>query len=183
MRHAVRSTPQVILCFALCVVPCTWAQQTSNANNNRSNAATYGGGGVRGATADAPDGFLVSPEEMVIFNRDDAANNGTPKRSRSIEPALEILSPKPGQALVNPITVQVAMRSLTGVPLDLASVRVLYGASKVDITPRTQMFTQATADGFNLSGLRLPPGQHALFIEALDAKGQRVHTAVTLDVN
>jgi hypothetical protein len=120
---------------------------------------------------------------MLTFNQNDGTDQASPKRSRSIEPELDILAPQPGQALTSPVTIQFAFRPLANAPLDMASLQVLYGASRVDVTPRTQALTQITPEGFSMSGVRLPPGKHSLFIEAQDAKGRRVHATLALDVN
>jgi len=183
MRRSRRFTPTLILCCALLATHGTSAQQPAHSHSSRTSSSGYGGGGVRGATPDAPDGFLVSADEAVSFNGLAPAANDALRRTRSIGPELAIVTPKPGQTLQNPITLEVAMPSLADTPLDLAGVRVLYGTSKVDITARTQALTQATAGGFSLSGLKLPPGKHPLVIEVQDAKGQRAQVSLTLDVN
>jgi hypothetical protein len=54
-----------------------------------------------------------------------------------------------------------------------STLKVFYGASRVDITSRIAGSARVTAQGFTASNLQVPPGKHLLVFQIEDDK-QRV---------
>lgn len=155
-----------------------WAQGTNGANSpadggRRGNQVS--GGGIRGALADAPDGWLVTPAEAREFRGEDGFNELPALRARAVIPLIDILKPDPVADLKvkAPFAISVQFKSQADAPIDPGTFKVMYGALKIDITSRITKFVKVTKDGFSLDNAQIPVGRHRLTLQVQDEK-QRV---------
>ena len=136
---------------------------------------TYSGGGIRGALATVPDGWLVSPMEAQEFKGEDGFNEQPALRARAVVPLIDILKPEPTADLKvkAPFAISVLFKGQSDAPIDPATFKVMYGALKIDITSRITKFVTVTKEGFSLENAKIPVGKHRLTMQVMDEK-QRV---------
>lgn len=140
-----------------------------------SSYQTYSGGGIRGALATVPDGWLVSPMEAQEFKGEDGFNEQPALRARAVVPLIDIVKPEPVADLKvkAPFAISVLFKGQSDAPIDPATFKVMYGALKIDITSRITKFVTVTKDGFSLENAKIPVGKHRLTLQVMDEK-QRI---------
>ncbi|MCZ8175603.1 MAG: hypothetical protein O9343_10450 [Burkholderiaceae bacterium] len=99
-----------------------------------------------------------------------------PVRTRSLPkpeaPAITVVSPAPaGRAVAAPLRIEVAFQPAAGARIVPSSFRVLYGLLKIDLTDRLRQHATITESGVVVDGAKVPEGQHRLFIQVADDKG------------
>lgn len=153
-------------------LPCAWSQATTG---NRSNAALYSGGGIRGAQEQAPDGWLVTAAEAVEYQGEQGFNETPMLRPRAVVPLIDILKPEPSADLKvkAPFAISVLFKSQNDAAINPDTFKVMYGALKIDITSRITKFVKVGREGFSLDNAQIPPGKHRLILQVQDEK-QRV---------
>lgn len=168
MKHRIGA----VLLIACCCL-CAWGQGRDDAP--RTKPPPYTGGGIRGALAPVPDGVLVTGTEAQEFMGEAGYNEAAPLRPRGVTPSIEILQPQPAANLkVRTIfAISMEFRSQADAAILPATLRVLYGANRVDITSRIVNLAQVTAQGVTLAQVQVPPGKHKLVFQVEDEK-QRV---------
>lgn len=162
----------VVLLLAGCSL-CAWGQGRDESLRS-SRPVPYAGGGIRGALAPVAAGVLITGSEASEF-MGPAGFDAAPARTRSLVPAIEILQPQPGPDRRVPTTFSLELRfrpqaDSTMVP---STLKVFYGASRVDITSRIAGSAQFSAQGFTAPNLQVPPGKHLLVFQIEDDR-QRV---------
>lgn len=174
----------ITACVLLSVAAAGWAQGQTGGQRASGKTYPYSGGGIRGVADEAPDGFLVSPSEAVEFGGEAGFNEVPALRPRSLVPLIDVLKPEPIPDLKvkAPFAISVQFRGQSDAPVDPSSFRVLYGATKVDITKRFTQFATITAGGFNLDSARLPPGKHRLILQVLDSKQRMAERELRIEV-
>jgi hypothetical protein len=138
-------------------------------------AASYSGGGIRGALAAVPDGWLVSPMEAQEFKGEDGFNEQPALRARAVVPLIDIVKPEPVADLKvkAPFAISVLFKGQSDAAIDPTTFKVMYGALKIDITSRITKFVTVTKEGFSLEDAKIPAGKHRLTLQVMDEK-QRV---------
>jgi hypothetical protein len=99
-----------------------------------------------------------------------------PVRTRSLPrpdaPAIKVVSPAPASAPVPaPLRIEVAFQPAAGAKIVPSSFRVLYGLLKIDLTDRLRQHATVTESGVVVDGAKVPDGQHRMFIQVADDKG------------
>lgn len=99
-----------------------------------------------------------------------------PVRTRSLPrpdaPAIKVLSPSaPGTPVAAPLRIEVAFQPAQGAKIVPSSFRVLYGLLKIDLTDRLRQHATVTESGVVVNGAKVPDGQHRMFIQVADDKG------------
>jgi hypothetical protein len=99
-----------------------------------------------------------------------------PVRTRSLPkpdaPAITVVSPAaPTKPVAAPLRIEVAFQPAAGAKIVPSSFRVLYGLLKIDLTDRLRQHATVTENGVVVDGAKVPDGQHRMFIQVADDKG------------
>ncbi len=99
-----------------------------------------------------------------------------PVRTRSLPkpdaPAIQVVTPNaPGTPVAAPLRIEVAFRPAQGAKIVPSSFRVLYGLLKIDLTDRLRPHATVTENGVIVEGAKVPDGQHRMFLQVADDKG------------
>jgi hypothetical protein len=95
-------------------------------------------------------------------------------------PRVELVSPS--EASHSPLRLQLKFESFGGAKINIESVRVIYLRNpNVDLTERVRPFIQA--DGIDMPGAELPPGEYAVKVEVKDSDGRPGSTSFTLKIS
>lgn len=168
MKHRIEAVLLVVSCSL-----CAWGQGTSDGlrGSGGSRPSPYAGGGIRGALAPVPDGVLVTGAEASDFMGDAGFNQVAP-RTRSLVPAIEILLPQIGadRKVATAFPISVRFRSQADAAMVPSTLKVLYGASRVDITSRIVKPGQVTPEGFTSAQVQVPRGKHLLVFQIEDER-------------
>lgn len=85
-------------------------------------------------------------------------------------PAIEVISPKNGQALKGAVPINVRFLKKAGTEIDLATFKVEYlKFITIDLTPRVRQYV--TRDGINVPETKLPSGTHRIRMSVGDNTG------------
>ena len=129
------------------------------------------------AGALAPGGFqLLSGDEY----RSEVAARAVPGaalRSRAADldaPSITVVKPGTSSAIKPPVDIDLRFKAAPGAKVNPASLKILYGFLKLDVTKRIlgAPGVEVSADGLRCSGAQLPSGSHKLVIEVADTLGR-----------
>jgi hypothetical protein len=133
--------------------------------------------------ATAATAWLVSPEEAA---REQALPDEVPLTRAMPEPGaprIELLDPESGALLRPPFEIRLRWSSPDGSALDPASLRVLYGRSRLDLTGRLLAAgTRVDPRGLNAPAQVLPAGLHRLQVEISDSRQRTGRREFVLEV-
>lgn len=162
-------TPVVSLLLALACAVASAQNVTPPTNSNKAGNQVSGGG-VRGALAELPDGWLVNPVEAIEFKGEDGFNEQAALRPRAVLPQIDILKPEPAADLKvkAPFAIAVQFKGQPDAAIDPSSFRVMYGALKIDITSRITKFVKVGKEGFAMDNAQIPVGKHRLTLQIQD---------------
>jgi hypothetical protein len=168
---------------AICALSVS-AQDEKGAKKPSGGFAQYSGGGIRGAVAQLPDGWLVSAEEAREFQGEEGFNQTPAVRARAVIPLIDILKPEPAADLKvkAPFAIAVHFKGQNDTPIDPSTFKVLYGAFKVDITSRITKFVNVTSEGFALDKAQIPVGKHRLTLQVQDEKQRMAERELRIEV-
>ena len=133
---------------------------------------------VRPAGADAL--ILVSAAEYereLAHQRSLPADvlNEPPLVTRSVYPAIRIVSPRSGaEGVKAPLRLELAFDSGPSARIVPDSFRVLYGMLKLDITERIRRHAEVTERGVVAENAALPAGSHRMYMQVADDRGRFV---------
>jgi hypothetical protein len=118
---------------------------------------------------------LVTAAEMAQVQQAEKTMPG-PVRTRSLPkpdaPAIKVVSPaSAGTPVAAPLRIEVAFQPAAGARIVPSTFRVLYGLLKIDLTDRLRPHATVTESGVVVDGAKVPDGQHRLFIQVADDKG------------
>lgn len=86
-------------------------------------------------------------------------------------PEVEIISPRPGEAVQSPFLLKVRFTPLGGTKLDLDSLEVKYMVEpKKDLSSRVRPFAKGVI--LEIPDAVVPPGKHQLLIKIQDSDGR-----------
>jgi hypothetical protein len=130
--------------------------------------------GLAGAAA---GGFeLLSPRE---YQSELAARSlpGAHFARRSAElgaPTITVVKPDHSASIQPPVDIEVRFTPAAGSTVNIASLKILYGFLKLDVTQRILKApgVDVSAAGLKASGAQLPVGNHKLLIEVADNLGR-----------
>lgn len=99
-------------------------------------------------------------------------------------PRIDILQPALGKPLHDPINISVAFVPANDAPIQPTAFRVCYVAmlATVDITQRVTDHAAVTSQGLRVTGAKLPPGHHHLFMLIADQSGRVGRRDVIFDI-
>jgi hypothetical protein len=89
-------------------------------------------------------------------------------------PTITVVSPDHSAPIQPPVDIDVHFKAAQGATVNLASLKIMYGFLKLDITRRIldAPGVQVSAAGLKASGAQLPSGSHKLVIEIADNIGR-----------
>jgi hypothetical protein len=88
------------------------------------------------------------------------------------EPIIEIVRPSvQGGKVSTPVAIEVRFKPGAGKKIDPASFKLFYGAFKLDVTARLLKTAKVTAEGFSISNVEIPAGEHRLVLRVSDDTG------------
>jgi hypothetical protein len=89
-------------------------------------------------------------------------------------PTITVVNPNSAAPIQPPVDIDVRFKAAEGATVNVASLKILYGFLKLDITQRIVQApgVQISASGLTAKGARLPSGSHKLVIEVSDNLGR-----------
>jgi len=144
----------------------------------------YQGGGIRGALAPVPDGWLVTTSEALEFKGQEGYYEQPALRPRGFTPLIDILKPEPAVDLKikAPFAIEVKFSGQGDTPIDPSTFKVMYGALKIDITSRITKYVTVSKDGFTYENAKIPAGKHRLTLQVQDEKNRVAERELRIEV-
>ena len=89
-------------------------------------------------------------------------------------PTITVIKPDRSAPIQPPVDIDVHFKAAEGGSVNIASLKIMYGFLKLDITKRilNAPGVQVSAAGLKASGAQLPSGSHKLAIEVADNIGR-----------
>ena len=142
------------------------------------------------ATASRADGFeLITAAEAQLEASAEAANpqpartRGMPAPPRPGQPAIQVVTPVAAGTAVNaPVRIEVAFKPAPGTRIVPSTFRVLYGLLKIDLTDRLKKHATVTESGVVVDQAQVPAGQHRLFLQVADDRGNTAEQELRIRV-
>lgn len=118
--------------------------------------------------------FLLTDSEIEAERR--AAGGFPQPQVRALSsmsgPKIEVLSPKLGGPIISPVRIDVRFAQVDDAEVDPASLRVLYGMLRLDITDRVLEHAKLTKGGFTADNVALQKGSHRIFLKVSDVRAR-----------
>ncbi len=122
--------------------------------------------------ARATPSWLVTPEEVAAWRQDGETPVFATRQAGA--PVIEVLRPTLGPAPVaSPLPIELAFRAAAGARIDPASLKVYYGAFRIDITSRLLGHVAVGPEGLKLERAEIPSGSHRLVLQISDDQGRQ----------
>ena len=136
------------------------------------------------AVAEAPNGWLVSPEEALDYRGLQGFEEEPMLRTKAVMPVIDILKPQTGVDIKvkAPFAIEVQFKSQPDAGIVPSTFRVLYGALKLDITSRITKFVKVSEQGFSLENAQIPVGKHRLTLQIQDDKQRLAERELRFEV-
>jgi hypothetical protein len=142
--------------------------------------------GSAAGTALASGFSLVSVDEYQSELRARAAPGAAlvPKAADFNAPTITVVMPNPKEPIQPPVNIDVRFVAAEGATVNVASLRILYGFLKLDVTRRIldAPGVQVSAAGLKANGAQLPSGSHKLIIEIADNVGRTARQVLEFTV-
>jgi hypothetical protein len=99
-------------------------------------------------------------------------------------PTITVVMPDPKLPIQPPVNIDVRFVAAEGATVNVASLRILYGFLKLDVTRRIldAPGVQISPTGLKASGAQLPSGSHKLVIEIADNVGRTARQVLEFTV-
>ena len=131
-------------------------------------------------------GFQLVTEAEYIADRD-ANPSAIAPRMRSLPvsgaPKIEIIAPAGSANIKPPITIEVRFSAEPPAQVQPETLRLLYGAFRLNVTDRIRGKAKVTSDGISAPDATLPSGTHRLFIGISDSAGRYSEREVRFTVD
>jgi hypothetical protein len=129
------------------------------------------------AGASSGGGFDLLSDQEYRKELDARAQPGAtlvPRAADLNAPSITVMSPDRSAPIQPPVDIDLRFKPAEGATVNVASLRILYGFLKLDITQRILQApgVQVSASGLTAKGARLPSGSHKLLIEVTDNLGR-----------
>lgn len=137
-----------------------------------------------GTKKDFLNDWLVTPQEALAYQGEDAFNAPTPLRTRSVAPLIQIVQPVPVSDLKvkSPFPISVQFKGLSDALIDPKTFKVLYGTFKLDITDRITKYVKVDKEGFSFDQAKIPSGKHRLILQVQDEKKRMAERELKVEV-
>jgi hypothetical protein len=99
-------------------------------------------------------------------------------------PTITVVKPDHSAPIQPPVDIEVRFAPAPGASVDLASLKIMYGFMKFDITQRILQApgVEVSAAGLKASGAQMPSGTHKLLIQLADNLGRTARQPVEFTV-
>jgi hypothetical protein len=107
-----------------------------------------------------------------------------PKVADFDAPTITVVKPDRSAPIQPPVDIELRFTPAAGASVNIASLKIMYGFLKLDITRRIldAPGVQVSATGLKASGASLPSGNHKLVIEVADSLGRTARQALEFTV-
>jgi hypothetical protein len=136
----------------------------------------------------APAFELVTAAEAQQAARAEAEAPGiiSPRQvppPRPAAPGIRVVAPvAAGTPVAAPLRIEVAFTPVPGTRIVPSSFRVLYGLLKIDLTERLRQHATVTEGGVVVDRANVPDGQHRLYLQVADDKGNTAEQELRIRV-
>jgi hypothetical protein len=129
------------------------------------------------ASAAPPGGFELLSEKEYRSELTARALPGAaliPRAADLNAPSIVVVTPDSKAPIQPPVDIDLRFKPAAGANVNVASLKIMYGFLKLDITQRILQApgVQVTAAGLVAKGARLPSGTHKLLIQVSDNLGR-----------
>ena len=98
------------------------------------------------------------------------------------DPVIEIRSPSLAGPIKAPVSIDLRCLSSGAARINWESLKIMYGAFKLDITERVRKEGKILSDGIQIASANLPSGSHKLLIQVANTDGKLAEREVRFTV-
>jgi hypothetical protein len=98
------------------------------------------------------------------------------------DPVIEIRSPSLTGPIKAPVSIDLRCLSSGAAKINWESLKIMYGAFKLDITERVRKEGKILSDGIQIASANLPSGSHKLLIQVANTDGKLAEREVRFTV-
>jgi hypothetical protein len=129
---------------------------------------------------------LVTPEEMRASAAAGAAAGASAPLTRALPspdaPKIIVERPTPGVAVDSPTPIRLRFQAHRGATVRPETLRVRYGALRLDVTERILALYRPRVDGLDVAEAALPAGQHRFLLSITDTAGRTGEQRIDVEV-
>ena len=100
----------------------------------------------------------------------------------SSDPIIDIRSPSLTGPVKAPVSIDLRCLTSGAAKINWESLKILYGAFKLDITDRVKKEAKVLPDGIQIASANLPSGSHKLLIQVANTEGKQAEREVRFTV-
>jgi hypothetical protein len=125
---------------------------------------------------------LVSQSEYLASEAQEKLIPPFNARSIPSDPVIEVRSPSLTAPIKAPVGIDLRFLTSGAAKINWDSLKILYGAFKLDITERVKKEAKMVGDGMQIASANLPSGDHKLVIQVANTEGKQVEREVRFTV-
>ena len=127
---------------------------------------------------------LVSQSEFLASQAQEKLEPVFVARSSPLpsDPVIEIRSPSLTGPIKAPVSIDLRCLTSGAARINWDSLRIMYGAFKLDITERVRKEGKILSDGIQIASANLPSGSHRLVIQVANTDGKLAEREVRFTV-
>jgi len=127
--------------------------------------------------------LVTQTEYLESAAQDKIAPSFTARSSPlSSDPVIEIRSPSLTGPIKAPVSIDLRCLTSGAARINWDSLRIMYGAFKLDITERVRKEGKILSDGIQIASANLPSGSHRLVIQVANTDGKLAEREVRFTV-
>lgn len=109
-----------------------------------------------------------------------------PIAARALEgvggPRIDLISPDTTRSVKSPVEIAVRFTAVAPAKIEPESLRIFYGAFRLNITDRIRKVAAIREDGITVDGAELPAGNHRLVLVISDSAGRVIEKDIRFNV-
>ena len=123
---------------------------------------------------------LVSQSEYLASEAQEKSAPSFTARSLAgpSDPIIDIRSPSLTGPVKAPVSIDLRCLTSGAAKINWESLKILYGAFKLDITDRVKKEAKVLPDGIQIASANLPSGSHKLVIQVANTEGKQAEREV-----
>ncbi len=127
---------------------------------------------------------LVSQSEYLASEAQEKSAPSFTARSLAVpsDPIIDIRSPSLTGPVKAPVGIDLRFLTSGATKINWDSLKILYGAFKLDITDRVKKEAKVLPDGIQIASANLPSGSHKLVIQVANTEGKQAEREVRFTV-
>jgi len=136
------------------------------------------------ASAYAQTFDLVSQSEYLASEAQEKSVPSFVARASAgpLDPIIDIRSPSLTGPVKAPVSIDLRFLASGAAKINWESLKILYGAFKLDITDRVRKEAKVLPDGIQIASANLPSGSHKLLIQVANTEGKQAEREVRFTV-